>query len=73
MRTYSASHREDVCSTDRLTECSGANVEVLYPGYRGSSVTAQKSEYDQFPPAASGWEIMHPIPDMALPLQVEEE
>jgi hypothetical protein len=29
-------------------------VGVLYPGYRGMSVMAQKLGYDQFPPAAHG-------------------
>jgi hypothetical protein len=30
------------------------SVRVLYPRYRGSSIMAQKSGYDRFPPAANG-------------------
>jgi hypothetical protein len=56
----------------RSTEGLEATVEVLYPRYRGSPVTAYKSEYDLFPPVANNWGIIHPIPDMAPPLLAEE-
>jgi hypothetical protein len=39
-------------------------VGVLYPGYRRSPVTAKKSRYGRFPPAANYWGTMHPIFDM---------
>jgi hypothetical protein len=48
-------------------------VGVLYPGYRELLVTAQKSSYDQFPPAANDWETTHLILDMTPPLLTEEE
>jgi hypothetical protein len=48
-------------------------VRVLYPGYRGSPVMTQNSGYDRFPPAANDWETIHPVSDMAPPLQAEEE
>jgi hypothetical protein len=54
-------------------EGSGPTIGVLYPGYRGSLVTAQNSGYNRFPLAANDWETMHPIPDIAPPLQGEEE
>jgi hypothetical protein len=47
-------------------------IVVLYPRYRGSSVTAQKLGNDRFPSATSDWGTIHPIPDMALSLQDEE-
>jgi hypothetical protein len=46
---------------------------VLYPRYRGSPVTAPKSGYDRFPPAANGWETKHPVPDAVPPLLTKEE
>jgi hypothetical protein len=54
-------------------EGSGAIVEILYPGYHGSPVTAQKYGYDQFPPAAHDWGIIRHIPDMTPPLLAKEE
>jgi hypothetical protein len=48
-------------------------VRVLYLGYRGLSVTAKNFGYNRFPLTTNGWETIHPIPDMAPPLQVEEE
>jgi hypothetical protein len=36
-------------------------------------VTTQNSRYNQFPPAANAWGIIHLIPDMAPSLRVEEE
>jgi hypothetical protein len=50
-----------------------ATIEVLYPWYRGSLVTAQKFRYDQFPPAVNGWGIMHPVLDTGPPLLAKEE
>jgi hypothetical protein len=44
-----------------LDEDPFASVGVLYLRYHGSLVTAQKSRYDWFPPAASGWGTMHPV------------
>jgi hypothetical protein len=43
------------------------------PDNRGSSVIAQNSGYDQFRPAANGWDTIHPVSDMAPPLQDEED
>jgi hypothetical protein len=60
-------------STDRSTEGSGTTVEVWYPGYHGSPVTAQSSGQDRFPPVASGWGTIHLIPDTSPPIQDEEE
>jgi hypothetical protein len=48
------------------------SVGVLYPRYRGSRVTAQKSGYDWFTQVTNGWKIMHPVPGMVPPLMVEE-
>jgi hypothetical protein len=48
-------------------------VEVLYPEYYRSPVTAQKSRYGRFPPAADGWGTMHPILGMTPPLLAKEE
>jgi hypothetical protein len=48
-------------------------VGVLYPGYSRSPVTAQKSGYDQFPPAAHGSGTKHPVSDKVPPLLAEEE
>jgi hypothetical protein len=42
-------------------------------GAHGSPVTAQKSRYDHFPPAANGWETIHHVSNMAPPLSAEEE
>jgi hypothetical protein len=56
-----------------LLESAKYRVRVLYPGYHGSLVTAQKSGYDRFPPAANCWGTTHPVPDMAPPLLTEEE
>jgi hypothetical protein len=58
-----------LCSTEGL----GATIRVLYPGYRGSSVTAQKSGFDRFPPVTHGWGTNQPIPDKVPPLLSEEE
>jgi hypothetical protein len=38
-----------------------------------SSVTAQNFGYDQFPTAVNGWETICPIPNIASPLQPEEQ
>jgi hypothetical protein len=57
----------------RLKEGSGATVKVLYPGYHGWLVTAQKSRYNQFPLVANGWGTKYPIPDMVSPLLAKEE
>jgi hypothetical protein len=46
---------------------------VLYPGYRGLPIMAQKSGYDRFPPTAHSWETKHPILDMVPPLLAKEE
>jgi hypothetical protein len=46
---------------------------VLYPGYRGSLVTAQKFGFDWFSTAANGSETIHPVLDMTPPLLAEEE
>jgi hypothetical protein len=54
-------------------EGSGATVGVIYPGYCGSPVIAQKSRYDRFPPVTNGWRTMHLVLDMAPPLLAEEE
>jgi hypothetical protein len=57
----------------RSTEGSGATVRVMYPGYRGPPVTAQKYKCDQFPPLANGWGTKYPVSDMVPPhLAVEE-
>jgi hypothetical protein len=48
-------------------------VRILYPVYRRPMVMAQDFGYDWFPPTANGWGTMHPIPDIAPPLQTEEE
>jgi hypothetical protein len=53
-------------------EGSVATVEVLYPGYRRSPVTTQKSRYDQFPRVTHCWGTKHPIPDKDHPLLAEE-
>jgi hypothetical protein len=51
-----------------------ATIRVLYPEYRGAPVTAQKNmNMAWFPPMANDWETKYPIPDMILPLLVEEE
>jgi hypothetical protein len=57
----------------RMMECSGATVEIMYPGYRGLPGTTQKSGYDLFPQAANGWETMHHVSDMAPQFLPEEE
>jgi hypothetical protein len=49
------------------------HVGVLYPEYHGSLVTAQKSRYGQFPPAANDWEPLHPVLDTAPQLLAKEE
>jgi hypothetical protein len=49
------------------------SVRVLYPGYHGLPITIQNSGYDQFLPTANGWGTIHPVPDMAPPLQVVKE
>jgi hypothetical protein len=54
-------------------EGSGSTIRILYPGYCGSSVTAHKSRYGRFPPVASGWGTIHPIPDVAPPLLARED
>jgi hypothetical protein len=72
MSTYSASRRvndPDHSLNGRL----GAIIGVLYLGYRGSLVLAQKFGYDQFPLTASIWRTKHSIPHMAPPLLAEEE
>jgi hypothetical protein len=43
------------------------------PGTTGSPVTTQNPGYDQFPLVANDWGTIHPIPDMAPPLQAKEE
>jgi hypothetical protein len=50
-----------------------SSIEVKYPGYRGSPVTVQYFGYDQFPKVANGWGTIRHVPDMAPPLQDEEE
>jgi hypothetical protein len=50
-----------------------ATIRVKYPEYRGSPITVQNFGYGLFPPAANGWETIHPIPDKAPSLQAEEE
>jgi hypothetical protein len=57
----------------RSTEGSGATIVVLYPGYRGLPIMAQKSGYDRFPPTAHSWETKHPVLDMVPPLLAKEE
>jgi hypothetical protein len=54
-------------------EHSWATVGVMYLRYHGSPVTIQKSEHDQFPLVANDWGTIHPVPDMALSLLIEEE
>jgi hypothetical protein len=46
---------------------------VLYPGYRRSLGTANKSGYGRFPPVANGWGTISPILDTVPQLLVEEE
>jgi hypothetical protein len=48
-------------------------VRVKYPRYRRPLVMAQNYGYEGFPPAANGWTIIHVVPDMAPPLQAEED
>jgi hypothetical protein len=48
-------------------------IRVKYPGYHGSSIMAQNSRYDRFPPVANSWGTIHPVPHRAPPLQAEEE
>jgi hypothetical protein len=54
--------------------CGTRRSDNPYRGrYRGPPVMAQNSGYDQFPPVAKGWEIIHFVPDEAPPLQAEEK
>jgi hypothetical protein len=46
---------------------------VLYPGYRRSLGTANKSGYGRFPPVANVWGTISPILDTVPQLLVEEE
>jgi hypothetical protein len=48
------------------------NVGVLYPGYRGSLVTTEKSGYDRFTPAANGWRTINIVLDMTPALLTKE-
>jgi hypothetical protein len=72
MSTYSTSHRVNG-SGHLLNGRLGANVGVLYPGYRGSPVTAKQSRYDWFPPMTNDWGIMHPTLATAPLLLAEED
>jgi hypothetical protein len=48
-------------------------VRVLYPRYRRSSVTDQKSGYDRLPLTAHRWGTKHHVSDEVSPLRDEEE
>jgi hypothetical protein len=64
-------------STDRLLPPARWKARGLLSGSSTlgtrSVVVAQNSRYDQFPPAANSWGIIHHIPDIAPQLLVEEE
>jgi hypothetical protein len=60
-------------STARSTKGLGATVEVLYPGYHRSLIMAQNFWYYRFPPVTNDWGTIHHVPDIAPPLQAEEE
>jgi hypothetical protein len=69
MSTYSG----QMTPITRLMKGSGATIRVLYPGYRGSPVTAQEFGYDRFPPTTNDWGTMHPVPDTTPPLLCKED
>jgi hypothetical protein len=49
-------------------------VVVLYLGYHGPPVLAKKNlDTTRVPPATNSWGVMHPVPNIVLPLLPERE